>query len=128
MLLYYFPDKAAVLSAALDCAAERLQAHLAGADWSPLPPDRAWPRLAAAATDPAVWPYMQLWLDIVAQSARGDPFWRDRGKALGLAFGAWVAAGISAPTPEDRAAEAEVLFQRLEGLILLRAVGLSGPG
>jgi AcrR family transcriptional regulator len=122
MLLYYFHDKAEVLSAALDELAARLLGLLA-APAPPLPEAALWDRLSSQARDPTLWPYLCLWLEVAARAGRGDAFWIDRGRALGQGFHDWIAAQLDAP--EDRRAQvALALFQRLEGLVLLRAVGL----
>ena len=123
MLLYYFTDKADALAAALDCLAARLLQLLDSGRSAPLDETALWARLSAQVRDPALWPYLCLWLDIVARAGRGDAFWADRGRALGQGFHAWIAAQLDAPA--DRHGEtALALFQRLEGLVVLRAVGL----
>lgn len=123
MLLYYFHDKAEVIAAALDALAARLLALLS-VPAPPLPEAALWDRLAAQARDPALWPYLCLWLEIVARAGRGDAFWIDRGRAIGAGFHDWITAQLDTPDPADRARVALALFQRLEGLVLLRAVGL----
>jgi AcrR family transcriptional regulator len=123
MLLYYFTDKADALASALDCLAARLMALLASASAEPLPEVALWDRLSSQARDPALWPYLCLWLEIAARAARGEPFWHDRGRALGQGFHDWIAAQLDAP-PDRRNAASLALFQRLEGLVVLCAVGL----
>lgn len=123
MLLYYFTDKAEALTAALDHLAARLTAVLAADIAAPLPEHALWDRLAARVRDPALWPYLCLWLEIAARAARGDAFFTARGRALGQGFHDWIAAQLDAPA-DRRAATALALFQRLEGLVVLRAVGL----
>ena len=97
MLLYYFTDKADALASALDCLAARLMALLASASAEPLPEVALWDRLSSQARDPALWPYLCLWLEIAARAARGEPFWADRGRALGQGFHDWIAAQLDAP-------------------------------
>lgn len=130
MLLYYFADKAEVLSATLDTVVARLTEGMARLSAEPRPAEALWRDLLAFALDPAVWPYLRLWLEIAVLASRGDPFWRGRGAAIGLGFVDWVAARLEGPTPEACRAEAVRLLARLDGVMVLRAVGLDGvvPG
>lgn len=123
MLLYYFPDKQALLAAAADRVAARLMALLATVPATPQDPAALEAHLAAAAQDPALAPYLALWLDIAARAARGDAFWRARGHAIGQGFLAFIADRLALPA-EDRPATARALLARIEGGILLAAFGL----
>jgi AcrR family transcriptional regulator len=123
MLLYYFPDKQALLAAAADRVAERLMALLAAVPATPQPPAALEEQLAAAAQDPAVSPYLALWLDIAARAARGDTFWRARGHAIGQGFLTFITDRLDQPLA-DRPATARALLARLEGGILLGSFGL----
>jgi AcrR family transcriptional regulator len=123
MLLYYFPDKEALLAAAADRLAQRLMALLAAVPATPQDPAVLESTLAAAAGDPALAPYLALWLDIAARAARGDVFWRAQGQAMGKGFLAFISARLD--VPEDaRPALSRALLASLEGSILLAAVGL----
>jgi AcrR family transcriptional regulator len=123
MLLYYFPDKQALLAAAADRVAARLMALLATVPATPQPPAALEAQLTAAAQDPAVAPYLALWLDIAARAARGDAFWRAQGQSIGKGFLRFIADRLALP-PEDRPATARALLARIEGGILLAAFGL----
>ena len=123
MLLYYFPDKQALLAAAADRVAARLMALLAGVPATPQDPAALESQLSAAAQDPALAPYLALWLDIAARAARGDAFWRAQGNTIGQGFLAYIAARLDLPAAE-RPAAARALLARLEGGILLAALGL----
>jgi AcrR family transcriptional regulator len=124
MLLYYFPDKAALIAAAADRIAARLMAILDAAPAQPLPPEDLTRSLVALSGDPLIWPYLTLWLDIAARAARGDAFWRGVGRQLGQGFLHWTAARIDLPPGPDRDRAALDVLARVEGGIVLRAVGL----
>jgi AcrR family transcriptional regulator len=113
MLLYYFSDKADLMA--------RLDAARAP---EPMPEDALTRRLVGMALDDAVWPFMQLWLEIVAKGARGDPIFRETGERIGAGFLDWVAAQSDAPTGAGRREVAARLLPVLDGLILLKGVGL----
>lgn len=122
MLLYYFADKADAVTATLQLIAERMQAMMAaGAPAERLPA----PVLKAALLEqlfaPAFWPYMAIWLEIAALSARGDPLFRQVGEAIGRGFLAWGEAHLAG---DDPAADAAALLVDLEGRVLLTSLGL----
>jgi AcrR family transcriptional regulator len=125
MLLYYFSDKADLMAAAMEWVAAELMARLDAARVPErMPEDALTRRLVGTALDEAVWPFMQLWLEIVAKGARGDPILRETGERIGAGFLDWVAAQSGAPTWAGRRAVAARLLPVLDGFILLKGVGL----
>jgi AcrR family transcriptional regulator len=133
MLLYYFRDKADLMAAALERLAlllrERLEAARAPA---PMGEEALRARLVGMVLDDAVWPFMQVWLEIVARGGRGDPVFRETGRRIGAGFLDWIAAQSDAGSEAARAEVAARLLPLLDGLIVLKAVGLAetcaGPG
>lgn len=125
MLLYYFHDKSELIAATLQLLSARLtlalQAHTAS---KPMPLDAVRRRLAAVLLSDDVWPYMQLWLEIVALSARGNPFYREVGGGIARAFLDWGKAQLQASTPAAHATDAARLLVSIEGMVLLKSVGL----
>jgi hypothetical protein len=91
----------------------------------PLPPQELTKSLVALSGDPLIWPYLTLWLDIAARAARGDAFWRGVGQHLGQGFLHWTAARIDMSPGPDRDRTALDVLARVEGGIVLRAVGLT---
>ena len=80
MLLYYFRDKADLMAAAMERLAEALTAQLDAARApAPLSEAALADRLVGMVLDDGVWPFMQLWLEIAAKGARGDPIFRETG-------------------------------------------------
>jgi AcrR family transcriptional regulator len=125
MLLYYFRDKADLMAAAMERVAEELKTRLDAARApEPLAEEALTTRLVLMVLDDAVWPFMQLWLEIVAKGARGDPLFRETGERIGAGFLDWIAAQSDAPTEAGRRAVAARLLPVLDGLIVLKAVGL----
>jgi AcrR family transcriptional regulator len=126
MLLYYFRDKADLMTAVLDLLARRLTADLsARTAMTPLPLDALRTRLAGVLLDDAVWPYMRLWLEIASLAARGDPVFRSVGEAIGRGFLAWGAAQLDSPSAQARAVDAARLLVAIEGMAVLKAVGMA---
>jgi AcrR family transcriptional regulator len=124
MLLYYFKDKAEAIAAALDRVAARMTARLAAEVQAPLPLPDLQRRLADLVLAPAFWPYMQLWLEMTALAARGDPFYRSLAGAIAQGFLDWGAAQLDCPDDASRVRDPARLVVTLEGMLLLTAVGL----
>ncbi len=125
MLLYYFADKSEMVAATLEHIALRLGALL-GAEGAgaPLPIDQLIPKLFALLSAEALWPYMRLWLEIASLAARGDPVCHSVGEKIARGFLAWGAVQLDSPTPEARARDAAKLLVTIEGMVLLKSVGL----
>lgn len=124
MLLYYFPDKQALIAAALDRVAQRLTAALAhSVSAQPLPPDALRRRLLAQTSDAAYQPYLRLFLEIAARAAQGDVPARHIGERLGRGFLGWIEGQVDAPDA-DRAAAAAGILRAIEGTVFLTAIGL----
>ena len=125
MLLYYFKDKAEIMAAVLACVAVRLTTLLtARATKTPLPLDALRRELVAILFAPDLWPYMRIWLEVAALSARGDPFYRAVGEQLGRGFLGWGAAQLDCPDEEARIRDAAQLLVSIEGILFLKSIGL----
>jgi AcrR family transcriptional regulator len=121
MLLYYFTDKADLMTATLGALAERLVAELQEASARPAPPDALLGRLVKAVLSPHLWPYMQLWLEIASLAARNDAFYRAVGESVARGFLSWVRAQIRG---DDVDAQAARLLVMVEGAVVMHSVGL----
>jgi AcrR family transcriptional regulator len=125
MLLYYFPDKGALIAAVLEVVAARMVVLLdARTSAGPL-------RFAALKTvlldvvfAEDMWPYMRLWLEMASLAALGDPVFRAVGERLGNGFLAWGAAQLDSADEATRDVEAARLLVAIEGTLLLKSVGL----
>ncbi len=121
MLLYYFPDKDAVIAATLEEIAARMTATLAKATArEQLSAVALKMRLSALVFGDALWPYMRLWLDIASRAGHGDAFYRDVGGKLARGFVVWIESQLLATSR----ARAPGLLAGLEGLVLLKALGV----
>jgi AcrR family transcriptional regulator len=124
MLLYYFRNKDDLLTAALGRIAERLTHSLdAAAPPQPVPFQTLLATLAAAVGDPALKPYMEVWLELVAASARGVEPHRTISGAIADGFIAWAAEHLEGEDANTRRAEAALFVATLDGLMLLDAAG-----
>lgn len=124
MLLYYFPDKDALIGAVLTHIAERLMALFGDVSALPKRPRAELTGLLyEQMTSEAVWPYARLWLEIAALAAGGDERLKSIGGAIGHSFLDWGAAQLDCPDA-DRPAEAARLLIGIEGRILLKSLGL----
>lgn len=125
MLLYYFTDKSELLAATLQRIAERMTVAMAEqAAPEPLPLDALQKRLAGLLFEDRFWPYMCVWIELASRSARGDPLYTPIAKAIGQGFLAWGEAQLAAENDEVRARDAARLLVAIEGMVLVRAIGL----
>ena len=125
MLLYYFKDKAEVIAAVLATIAGRLTAMLGDVSGTPLPVAALRAQLLGALMGDAISPYMRIWLEMAALAAQGDAVFANAGEAIGRGFYAWGLAQIAAETPEQRAIDAARLLVTIEGMVLLKSLGMS---
>ena len=127
MLLYYFKDKDEIITATLGVIGDRLESILTQRTSSrPLPLEQLKPRLLKIVQDDALWPYMRMWLEISAFAAQGDAFYRSVGRHLGEQFLDWGARQLESGTPRNRKADAAALLLTIEGVLLLKSVGMDG--
>ncbi len=125
MLLYYFEDKAALIAATLDCIAARIVTRLE-ARRSPtlLPLAILRAELGTLLLSEELWPYMRVWLEVASLAAQGDPLHVAVGARIAQGFLAWGAGQLDSPNAEARAVDAARLLVSLEGMLVLRSVGL----
>lgn len=125
MLLYYFKDKDEIITATLGVIGDRLQIILGGRTASqPMPLEKLQPALLKAALDDDLWPYMRMWLEISALAAHGDDFYRAVGQQLGERFLEWGHAQLKSASARKRKSEAASLLLTIEGVLLLKSVGM----
>lgn len=125
MLLYYFPDKPALIAAVLEEVAMRmtLLLELQRGD-KPVAAADLEARLLPLVLDPMVWPFMQVWLEMAAMAARGDETCARVGGAIAQGFVDWLEAQLDLPDPKARANAALRLLALIEGAVLLKSLGL----
>lgn len=124
-IVYYFPHRGDLVSAAVEVLAQRLLTRLQGALGSEvLPPDeilaRTWPVLMQA----DVGPLIRVWLELCVQASGGGQPYLDASRRLATGWLDWLAEHVEGPTPAARQAAAAVLLARLDGALLLDQIGL----
>jgi AcrR family transcriptional regulator len=125
MLLYYFPDKATLITAILGCIVERLQAMLnervpAGRRLDAPDMVRTLWRLLR---EPQLHPYMQIWLELAGFASRGEEPHRTIGASIASAFLVWIAARLTV-TGREADEQATTILTQIEGMLLLDAFGI----
>ena len=126
MLLYYFKDKKAVISAALQRIAGRLSGLLLSMT-SPEPrtPADLRPDLLELIVSQELRPYMCLWLEVAALAARGDPLLRTLGAQIAADFQILIASRLAFKDPARREATASRLLRVIHGVSVMRSLGIS---
>jgi len=121
MLLYYFADKAEVLAEACVQVAARITAVLEAA----FPADtrisagELMREAARLTTGNQMRPFMRLWVEIVAASARGEAPFDAIAQALLDGFLTWVGAHLSVEPGDDAEAQAALVVATVDGLALI---------
>ena len=126
MLLYYFPDKDAVIAAVVGRIAERMTAVLDSRRApKPLPLGELQAQLSQIVFADDLWPYMRLWLELASRAAHGEAGLRRIGEAIGRGFLAWGEAQLDAPDRATRTRDAARLMISIEGMLVLRGIGMT---
>jgi len=125
MLVYYFKDKAGLMTAILQQVAARTMALMVEkGSTEPLPFDACLERTISILSDPVFEPHLRLFLQIASQSAQGEAFYRQIGEQLGRVYFEWAKAQLVCSDEASHQQEAAILIQRIEGMVFLNAIGL----
>lgn len=124
MLLYYFRDKEDVLGATLGHVAGQLTLGLEAAvpAGTRLAPRALLATLWAATGSEAMRPFMRLWLELAAATARGEQPHQSIAIAIMAGFADWVESRLDLPEAA-RGDAAALLLATVEGAMFLDAVG-----
>lgn len=125
MLLYYFADKAEIITAILEEISARLVTKLGERTASvPVPVETLRANLAAMLFVDELWPYMRIWLEVASRAAMGDAYFRGVGEQIGRGFYEWGKAQLLSESEEQRDVDAARLLVTIEGMLLLKSLGL----
>ena len=124
MLIYHFGNKEQLVTDLLDHIAGIYSAALDAAMGADRPTSRreCFDRLLEQGSHPMMRPFMVLWWEIVAGSARGLPGYREAADAMMTKQLAWLETQMPADDP-DPAGGARYLMTLLEGTLMLSMVG-----
>lgn len=124
MLLYYFADKAEIMTLVLGRVAEQFSSALDQA----LPPERLPPHVllqqaSALVRTPAMRPTMRLWLDMVAAAARQEQPFPAIATAILHQLMAWIEARLEGPPGPARRQRAAFLLALIDGIAIFDMTG-----
>ncbi len=124
MLIYHFGNKETLITQLLEHIAGIYSAALNAAIGAERPKTRGecFERVMAQGNHPIMQPFMVLWWEIVAGSARGLPGYREAAEAMIAKQLAWLEGQMPADDP-DPASGARYLLTMMEGTLMLNAVG-----
>jgi AcrR family transcriptional regulator len=124
MLIYHFGNKETLIGDLLEYIAG-VYAHaleMALGDEKPATRQDCFARILAQGRQPAMQPFMILWWEIVAGSARGLPGYKDAAEKMIARQLDWFEAQMPEGDP-DPAGGARYLLTLLEGTLMLGTVG-----
>jgi len=124
MLIYHFGDKETLVRDLLEYTAGVYSAALDMAIGQDRPATRqeCFARILALGRGPAMQPFMVLWWEIVAGSARGLPGYKDAAEAMMAKQLEWMEGQMPEGDPDPRGG-ARYLMTLLEGTLMLGTVG-----
>jgi AcrR family transcriptional regulator len=123
MLLYYFADKDALLTAALNLIVERLQEVLSQGTHEEMPFSLLIPHLAQVIRDPHIRPYLRLWLELMTFAARNEEPFTMIARQISDDFLTWFSSMLMIEMEEDRIPLAALAMAIVDGLILFDTIG-----
>lgn len=121
MLLYYFPDKSAVLTAVLGQIAAELAGRLAVAvpEGALLGPHEFLVTVAKIATGKEMRPGLRLWVELVAAAAKKEEPYLAISQQIMAGFQHWVVSRLDVPAGQDPVATATAIIALIDGLALV---------
>lgn len=124
MLIYHFGTKRELVADLLEYIAGVYSAALDMAIGSERPKTRqeSFERILEQGRQPAMQPFMVLWWEIVAGSARGVPGYREAAEQMMTKQLAWLEGQMPADDP-DPSGGARYIMTLLEGTLMLETVG-----
>ena len=122
MLLHYFANKEELMTAVLNRVAVRMLDLLENARATQAPFQTLLPHLAGMTKDPAMRPFLRLWLELAALSAAEEEPYRSIARQIGDGFYQWLASALKVEAEEDRAPLAALAFAAIEGFVFLDAI------
>lgn len=126
MLLYYFGSKAALVDDVLACVSERFAAHLANSTRGVrIPPHNMVGHTAGLMATPQAKPFIELWFEIAARSARGDQQFAGAAAKIGEAWNDWIERSVHFPAGTASRSAAAMMLAIVNGIALLESTAPS---
>lgn len=121
MLLYYFPDKNAILMAVLGKIAGELTAQLATAipEGDLLGPNEFLVTIAKLTTRDEMRPGLRLWVELVAAAAKKEEPYAAIARQIMAGFQNWVVSRLDVPDGMDPSSVATAIIALIDGLALV---------
>jgi AcrR family transcriptional regulator len=124
MLLYYFADKDAILTAVFGRISERFVPLLLGGDTRPVTPAALRARLWQQFRAEAAQPFLRLYLELCMAACRGEQPHGRVAAGMAEAFLAFAGSQLDV-AEEERAVQAALVVAQVDGLLLLDGIGLT---
>lgn len=121
MLLYYFEDKADVMTCVMETIASTFTEYLNVRFPHNAPRSMAevFVDITELSRSPDIQPFMSVWLETIAEATRGQEPFRSAATQIGAGFLAWIEAHL--PESKDRSAKAALVLTMIEGAAVMNA-------
>lgn len=120
MLLYYFGTKAELMDHVLSCVSDRFSDYLASTFRGVRMPQHAMVgHTSALMATPEAKPFVELWFEMAARSARGDTFYGDASARMAEAWIEWIMRSVHFPNGVVPRNAAAMMLAIVNGIALL---------
>lgn len=120
MLLYYFGTKAELMDHVLGCVSDRLSDYLASRFRGVRIPQHAMVgHISALMATPEAKPFVDLWFDMAARSARGDKLYADAAARIAESWIEWIMRSVHFPNGVVPRNAAAMMLAIVNGIALL---------
>lgn len=121
MLLYYFQDKADVLTTVLEHLAQKMTVEMNAAipEGQLFDPGVLFAQAATVVSDDSFRPYMRLGIEISAAAIRGEERFSNLSKGIAAGFILWLEGRLATKNAIERKAQAAMILGMLDGLAIL---------
>lgn len=121
MLLYYFADKAEVMTRVMERLVNRMTQQLDAAipEGAGLTPAALMAQAGRFVLDQDFIPYMRLWLEVVGAAARNEAPFADISRQVTHGFLDWIGQRLDEPSGPAREGIAAMILALVDGLVLV---------
>ncbi len=122
MLLHYFQDKEDLMTEVLQAITQDLIDLLKANQTEPLPLNVLVPHLGKMLKEPAVKPYLRLWLELMAEASKKEEPYYSAARKIAASFKAFYREVLLVEKEESKEKLDALALVMVEGLVLMDAL------